>query len=209
MSTLGLMENPEKRISGRIELAVISDQLIPKGEVDFALIGDFPPIATLIDDQEGRIQVHAAISMIIRNFCLSLNVVRNMNDEQIFDAAMMLISTAGNYRVEDYFIMFELAKRGKLGIRILDRIDANVINQIDEAYLVKRWEASQRLTYGESDILDQLGPVERSADSKNPEDVTLGRALDKFAGSMGSTRQTIIEGREREEAKKQFKNKSE
>jgi hypothetical protein len=42
------------------------------------------------------------------DFCSSINVLRNMNEDQMIEAAAMLIAECGNFRLEDYVMMFSM-----------------------------------------------------------------------------------------------------
>lgn len=116
----------------KIELSKISNQLIPEGRPDFKNVINYPAIKKIAEENFKLTAL--MISSLIKDFCSSFNVVRNMNEDQILESAMILIEDAGNYRVEDYVMMFSLAKKGKLRVKIMDRIDLDIINQLSIAY---------------------------------------------------------------------------
>lgn len=61
----------------------------------------------------------------------------------MIEASAMLLDECDNIRLEDYTMMFALAKRGGL-IKIYDRIDLQVISDIFDAYWIKRMTAAEK-----------------------------------------------------------------
>jgi len=112
---------------------------MPDGNPDFVNIINYPKVVDLAKENY-KVTVFS-LTAIVRDFCSSFNVVRNMNEDQILEAALCLIDEADNFRMEDFVIMFSLAKKGKLDIKIMDRIDIDVINKIWDCYYQKRVNA--------------------------------------------------------------------
>lgn len=83
--------------------------------------------------------------LLVQDFCMSFGVVRNMNEDQMIECADILLDECDNFRMEDYVMMFAMAKRDKLGVKIMDRLDIQVISQIHNAYSELRYEAGERL----------------------------------------------------------------
>lgn len=99
-----------------------------------------PPLYQLLKadtTKDTRKEIHTTLYLLIKDFCNSVNVVRNMDDYQMVDAATFLLDECYDYRLEDYAIMFTMAKRGNL-VNILDRIDIQVIGEISKAYWAVR-----------------------------------------------------------------------
>lgn len=134
------LNEPETRMDGKVELMGIISTLMPAGIPDYLGVIRFPKVSGLII-QEGKKKTLFMICALIRDFCNSLNVSRNMNEDQIIEAAAMLMDECGNFRLEDYAMMFALAKRGAL-LKLYDRIDLEVITAILDAYWAKRHKAA-------------------------------------------------------------------
>jgi hypothetical protein len=66
-----------------------------------------------------------------------------MNEDQMIDCASMLLDECGTFRLEDYQVMFTMAKRGKIG-KIMDRLDISVISQLLDEYWTIRNEYGKR-----------------------------------------------------------------
>jgi len=127
----------------KMELANIVHRLMPEGAPDFANIINYPKVSDLA---KGNYKATAfVLTSLMRDFCSSFNVVRNMNEDQIIEAALHLIDEADNFRLEDFVIMFSLAKKGKLDVKIMDRIDIDVINRIWDCYYTKRENAKHEI----------------------------------------------------------------
>lgn len=122
----------ETKGDAKIELAVITSELMPKGIPMLAETRKYPTIESLVPKYTKKVIVSILLLM-VRDFCGSVNVVRNMNDDQMIEAASMLLDECGNFRLEDYQIMFTMAKRGQLG-KIYDRIDIETISLIMNDY---------------------------------------------------------------------------
>lgn len=102
------------------------------GLPNFNIIIHKPAIKLLIDNGQKK-EVSTLLTLLLKKFCNSFNVVRNMNNEQILDCVHFLIDECGNFRIEDYILMFNMGKLGKLG-KILDRVDISVIAMMKENY---------------------------------------------------------------------------
>lgn len=134
---------------------VKSGELMPEGKPDFQSIPHYPSIKQLSQkDHKGAKIVRAMITTIVTYFCNSLNLKWHMNDLQILDAACMLLDECDNYRIEDYIMMFSLAKRGKL-IKIYDRMDIELICKIREAYELLRQEEGEKASQKIEEELQQ------------------------------------------------------
>lgn len=140
----------------KIILAEVANKLIPDGNPDFASIIHYPMVKDLA--KENFKLTVLFVTALVRDFCSSYNVVRNMNEDQIIEAAIQLVDEADNFRLEDFTMMFSLAKKGKLDVRIMDRIDIDVINKIWDAYYQMRVNAKYDLE--EKQLQEEEGKVD-------------------------------------------------
>lgn len=151
---------------------------MPGGKPDLVGVLNYPRITQLVREN-GRKGVRTVIFLIVKNFCESLNVVRGMNEDQMIEAAGFLLDECHNYRIEDYVMMFSMVKRGQL-VKILDRIDIQIIGQILTEYDRLRCEAGERqyiaqikAAEGETfNSADGLTEEELKRQKKNWEDVS-------------------------------------
>jgi hypothetical protein len=117
-----------------IQLVELASELLPKGNPNFKAMRNFTPIKVLLDNESATItDIRCALLVLVKNFSESINVVRNLNETQAVEITEMLIDECGDFRLEDYFIMFQLAKRGKIG-DIRDRIDIQLICKLRNEY---------------------------------------------------------------------------
>lgn len=123
-------------IEGKIELVNAGVRLIPKGEIAFNELENYPSLVS-ITKELGITKTQTLIALLITNFTKSFNVVRNMSEDQILECAVYIFEECNDFTIEDYVIMFTLAKRGKLG-DILDHIDMRVIADIHKEYSRRR-----------------------------------------------------------------------
>lgn len=128
---------------------------MPGGKPDFAASFKGSRIDRMVLDM-GYGSVQKLMFLLVRDFCESFNVVRNMNENQIIECAAMLIDNADNLRIEDYAMFFAGAKKGDYG-KVMDHIDAQVINSMLDDFLLYR---------------DQMGRVLRDRDIPENEKYT-------------------------------------
>lgn len=128
-----------------IMLTELATELLPKGNADFKAIRKFTPIQSLIDNQIASLtDIREMLTILVMNFSESMNVVRNLNATQAIEIVEMLIDECGDFRIEDYFIMFQLAKRGKIG-DIRDRVDIQLVSKLIDEYWDYRHKEGKRL----------------------------------------------------------------
>lgn len=130
------MDVQETKSDAKVEFVSMVSDLMPAGNPAFLAMIKYPMIRNLISEH-GKKTMLKVLFLLIRDFCSSINVVRNMNQDQMIEAAAMLIDESDNFRLEDYTIMFSMAKRGGL-VRILDRIDISIITQMLDEYWKRR-----------------------------------------------------------------------
>ena len=128
-----------------IMLTELATELLPKGNADFKAVRQFTPIQSLLDNETASLtDIRETLTLLVMNFSESMNVVRNLNATQAIEIVEMLIDECGDFRIEDYFIMFQLAKRGKIG-DIRDRIDIQLVSKLIDEYWTYRNNEGKRL----------------------------------------------------------------
>jgi hypothetical protein len=161
------MQAMEKQ-ANKLALIKRTNELMPAGQPNYLDVIKYPMISKLIG-QIGEPSVLLILSIMVRDFCGSLNVARNMNEDQILEAATMLMNECGNFRLEDYTMMFALVKRGEL-IKIYERIDITFFTEILDKYWERRRDAARELEASEE--LHDIGPSVHMSDIPNPSEIT-------------------------------------
>ena len=147
MRCIALLDTAD-RVSAKAEIATITSKLMPGGKPAFTEVVKYPMISALIEEHSRPVMLKV-VFMLIRDLCNSVNVVRNMSEDQMIDAAAMLLDECGNFRLEDYVLMFTLAKRGQLPINdgkgLMDRLDLEVMGKFMDAFWEMRNAAGNRV----------------------------------------------------------------
>lgn len=175
-------------------------ELMPAGQPKHLEVVKYPMVRSLISEQ-GRPRLLLMVSIMIRDFCSSVNVVRNMNEDQIIEAAAMLLDECGNFRLEDYTMMFALAKRGQL-VKIYDRIDIQVINEILDKYWEQRNAAGKRAQQEEIDHIENGVPQVASSNRQltfDPQrgymETTPKDSVAAISGAMAYLKEQMVESK--------------
>lgn len=174
---------PEERQVAKLGYTMAVKQLFPDGKPNYLGVVQYPQIRDLVQDN-GEPVVLLLIAVMVRDYCASVNVARNMNEDQILEAAAMLMEEAGNFRLEDYAMMFALAKRGKL-VKVYERIDLTTITDMADAYYAERRDA--KINQQEQEIERQEVQAPHVAGKQvysTPEDRRHGNDLDYKLTSM-------------------------
>lgn len=142
----------------------LASELLPKGTPDFKGIRNFTPIQTLLESELAtRTEIREILTLLVMNFSESMNVVRNLNATQAIEIVEMLIDESEDFRIEDYFIMFQLAKRGKIG-DIRDRIDIQLVSKlIDEYWHLRKKEGERLRDELDKEMAEQIRAQKRKA----------------------------------------------
>ena len=185
----------EARTQAKMALIARTSELMPSGKPKFEDIRRYPSIVAL-KDQIGAEKMHMVLLLLVQDFCRSINVVRNMNEDQMIECSAMLLDEAGNFRLEDYVMMFTLAKRGQIG-NIFDHVDIQVVGDIIDEYWKLRDEAGKRLQEQTVDYFDN---------EMNRKDLTFSPVVSDFLKEWAdnqkramddeSAKDTSAEGRE-------------
>ena len=186
------MDFPETKSEAKMEFVSLVSDLMPAGIPAFLTMVKFAMIRDLVNEHS-RKTLLKVIFLLIRDFCSSINVVRNMNQDQMIEAAAMLIDECGNFRLQDYTMMFSMAKRGQL-VKIMDRIDISVITHLLDEYWKRRNAAAVRLE--ERETLDGLGPSSRLIDNLHPLDAKISNSVNNLAVAFGDLKSKLMEWKE-------------
>ena len=186
------MDMPEKKSEAKMEFLNMTGNLMPGGTPTYLDVIKYPMVRSLVT-QVGKKRMLKVIYLMVRDFCSSINVVRNMNEDQMIEAAAMLIDECGNFRLEDYAMMFSMGKRGEL-VKIYDRIDLSVITQMLDEYWRRRQAAATKLEENESELC--CGSSSRLLDEIHPIDAKMIQSVDGLASSFGELKNKLMEWRE-------------
>lgn len=171
MQCLIKLELTEHKPEAKMELVLATNALMPQGVPDYLGMVKYEPLRDVIA-REGRKKMLTVLVLLVKDFCASMNVVRNMTEDQMIECAAMLLEECGNFRLEDYVMMFAMAKRGQL-IKIYDRLDIQVITGLLDEYWKHRSEAGRKELEREINEIESCAgenPVERKSliwDDKN------------------------------------------
>ena len=185
MQCLIKLETPEKS-DAKMELIALVSDLMPQGKPKYLEVIKYPMIRQLIET-EGKKKMLAVLVLMIKDFCSSLNVVRNMNEDQMIEAAAMLLDECENFRLEDYMIMFSMAKRGD-SVKIMDRIDLQVITAMLDEYFTRRKLAAINKVDNEINRLDSIGNTTRQIENLHPDEAKLAAAGNGISAAIEALR---------------------
>lgn len=175
---------------------------MPEGRANFLGVINYPMIRDLVKT-EGKKRMLSLIVLLVKDFCGSVNVVRNMNEDQMIETAQMLLDECDNFRLEDYVMMFAMAKRGKFHpeVKILDRIDIQLVAAMMDCYWTHRRSAGNKAHEEEIKRLESLGSTLRIEESMNKQDQQMLRAAENLQSAMEQLRTGLTRTMTEEEAK--------
>lgn len=176
---------------------------MPAGKPNFLAVINFPKIVDLVKEK-GEPVVLLSLSIMVRNFCGSLNVQRNMNEDQILETALMLLNECNNFRLEDYLMMFEMGKKGEL-VKIYERMDIGIITEMADIYFDRRLKARDEHIEGETNMLDSLGPLARLNDKESPYEEKRNEKINSLGSVFGQMKEYF---RPKEELKNPYDGKT-
>jgi hypothetical protein len=174
------------KAEGKMELIEISGNLMPKGKPEFLQVVKYPKIEVLVQDI-GKSKMMKVLFLMLKDFCGSMNVVRNMNEDQMIEGAAMLLHECGNFRLEDYVMMFSMAKRGEL-VKIYDRIDVQVLTDIMDNYWQRRNLTAESEISGEINHLETLGNTAKQIEDIHPIEAKMLKTIEGLAAGFTSFR---------------------
>lgn len=172
-----------------MELMLKTGELMPGGSPDFLSVVKYPMIKDLVVSQ-GKRPTLAILSIMVKDFAASINVVRNLNEDQIIEIAGMLFDECDNFRLEDYVMMFSMAKRGKL-VKIMDRLDISVVTEMLDVYWQKRHEEGVKQQEKEVEQIERQMFTPR--DRQNIQDEKMSGSLNGLAGAIGELKNRFQE----------------
>ena len=144
------LEKPDLKFESKNELMDIVSDLMPGGSPRFMDVKQFISVAKLVESYN-RKTISKVLFLLVKDFCDTLNVKQNMSEDQMIEAARLLLDECGKFRLEDYLVMFTLGKRGHL-VKIYERIDLNVISQMIDVYYHRMRTAENE--FYESQVID-------------------------------------------------------
>lgn len=168
--------------------------LMPAGKPTYLQVIQYPMVKQLVQDNGNKTMLKV-LFLLVKDFCASMNVVRNMNEDQMIESAAMLIDECDNFRMEDYVMMFQMGKRGDL-VKVMDRIDINVLTLMLDAYWEKRRDAAANHEDTEEKKFIGYGSSLKIADSMNSQDLKLSNAANSLAGAIGDLKNRFKEWKE-------------
>lgn len=174
------LEHESTKAEAKMDLILVANELMPEGKPDFLPMVQYPKITELVVTM-GKRQLLTVLTLMVKDFCSSLNVVRNMNEDQMIETAAMLLDECDNFRLQDYVVMFSMAKRGKFHpeVKILDRVDIQLISSIVEIYWRRRKHAGDLYQEQEFNDIEKLysdAPRDQKLIGYNPDDAVMSLA---------------------------------
>jgi hypothetical protein len=102
---------PKARTANKMAYIQITKELMPGGKPAYLTVVKYPKITDLVQ-QKGEPVIMLILAVMIRDFCATMNVVRNMNEEQILEAAAMLLEEAGIFGLKITRLCLQWLKKG-------------------------------------------------------------------------------------------------
>jgi hypothetical protein len=167
----------------KMALTLVTGELMPSGKPDFLSMRGYTPIKMLV--KHGTISKPTMMKLLLvllKDFCMSMNVAHNMNEMQMIETAGMLLDECDDWRIEDYTMMFAMAKRGQLG-KLMHTIDIGVISGFMDQYYKLRRSAGER-AYEEE--YRQFEAMELDRSERTPEQQALWSQVLETAKALKS-----------------------
>lgn len=186
---LNLGGTAETKSSAKMDLIETTSLLMPGGKPNFAEVVRYPKISDLCVKYSRKVML-VYVTMLIKDFCASINVVRNMNEDQMIEAGAMLIDECGNFRLEDYVMMFAMAKKGEL-FKIFDHLDIQVITAILDEYWIRRKRSGEHVVEEHEQRLISLGNPTKTLEEINPADKKVIESVERISASFEILREQM------------------
>ena len=137
-------------------------------------------------------KIHMVVAALLKSFQDSLNLIRPMNDAQLFECSHALVMTTeeDQLSIEDLVLFFKGAKEGKYG-RILDRLDQQTVFEMLEQYRGERHRQYVRMKETRHLELKAIGPAERT-NQADP----IAQAMCNLTGRIHSLKEQLKEQKE-------------
>jgi hypothetical protein len=142
--------------------------------------------------------IHKLLGAMLTAFNESLNLIRPMTAEQIFECSRDLIMTTeeDQLSIEDYVLFFNGAKQGKYG-KILDRLDQQTVFAMLEEYRQERHRQFIRIKEEKESDFKSMGSTERT-NQPNP----IAESMVQLGGRLNQMKEQLREQREINRMKK-------
>lgn len=182
-----MLESETSRLDAKMELSRLNSVLVPNGVPNYLLTVKFKPIGQQVE-KYGKQTIVKSLFLMIKDFCGTFNVVRNMSDDQMIDCALMLLDMhiESNYRIEDFTQFFQVAKAGKYG-KVYDHVDTPVIMEMLDRFHEERCKAG-------NDAMDEIfNETDKNFEKyfeRNKQNEEM-KALTIFAGGLSAARNTL------------------
>lgn len=136
--------------------------------------------------------IHKIIAALLKSFNDSMNLIRPMSDEQLFECseALVLTTEEDQLSIEDYVMFFKGAKEGKYG-KILDRLDQQTVFSMLEEYRQARHLKFLKIQYERHESLKATGTTERT-NQPNP----IAESMVQLGGRLNHMKEQLREQRE-------------
>lgn len=217
MQAIIRLDVENQKHEAKMELVLKTNELMPAGKPKFLDVVKYPMIKDLVKSEGSKVML-TVLTLLVKDFCASVNVVRNMNEDQMIEAAAMLLEECDNFRLEDYVMMFSMAKKGAFHpqVKIMDRVDISLISSIVDAYWGLRSEAGRKEQEKESEKIENIH-FENLSDRANiifdgqkgyAEKRTTERAISSFGASLQSIKHLFDNTNESELRKQIFINQN-
>ena len=155
----------DQHLPSQLAIATRALELMPHGEPNYASLIECSSLKEIIKSI-GLPEIQTLVMTLVKNFCHSLNLVRNMSQSQVIACTLYLVDECRDFRMEDYLIMFTMAERGKLG-DVFDHMDIEVIGTIHQEYLRHRQAAFKIINDNEKKAKpDQYIPISEEESQK-------------------------------------------
>jgi hypothetical protein len=136
--------------------------------------------------------IHDILTALLTQFSNSLNLIRPMSADQIFETSYDLVMTTqeDQLSIEDYVLFFKGAKEGRYGI-IRDRMDQQTVFELLEAYRQERHRQFIAIRDEKHQQLKGSGPAE-----KTHVDDPLAASFFNIAGRLEDMKEKLKDQRE-------------
>jgi hypothetical protein len=176
------------------QISEIARHYTSAGSVDFtkvlaiSLHGRIPNLTHVY----GYEAIHKLIAALLKAFNDSMNLIRPMTDEQIFDASEALVMTTeeDQLSIEDYVLFFKGAREGKYG-KILDRLDQQTVFTMLEEYRDQRHKQFVRIK-DEKQIEHKTTGATKRSNQPNP----IAESMVQLGGRLNDMKEKLKEQRE-------------
>lgn len=168
------------------------------GEPDFAEFKYHRTSILTLSKSLDKSIIISDIYLIIKSFTESLNVKRNMTEDQLIEAAATLfrktVSDGYLETLEDVVVFFQGCKEGRYG-QIMDRIDIQIILSMRENFLNFRHEVNNSILYDDVPSYDRQDNIlsvrdiddeykRRASQVKEDKDRLLNEKVNKIGSAL-------------------------